>query len=165
MPARFIGFYPHTLDEKGRVIVPRKFRDEIRDSETGHGLVITKAPEPCLFLYTLNQWDALSQGQESLNKGSRDLWKFQRWFHATAEHLTPDKQGRVLIPERLRALAGIEREIVLAGCYDRIEVWSKAGWEKAQEEAWDTYGNSTDVFLSGGTPTPNEGSEEGQPSA
>ncbi|MGE3166007.1 MAG: division/cell wall cluster transcriptional repressor MraZ [Planctomycetota bacterium] len=151
LPARFIGFYPHTLDEKGRVIIPHRFRDEIRDRETGHTLVITKSPEQCLFLYTLNQWDALSRSQESLNKGSRELWKFQRWFHATAEQLVPDKQGRVLIPERLRALAGIEREIVLAGCYDRIEVWSKAGWEQAQDEALATYGDSVDMFLTGGT--------------
>ncbi|MEM7166337.1 MAG: division/cell wall cluster transcriptional repressor MraZ [Planctomycetota bacterium] len=154
-----MGNFPHTLDEKGRVIIPRKYRDEIATKESSTGLVVTMSPENCLFLYTENHWEELNARQEAQNKGSQEFWKFQRWFHANAESLNPDKQGRVLIPERLRTLAKIEREIVFAGCFDRIEVWPRGDWETAQQEAWKAYGDNVGVYLAGGPPG------EGDPSA
>lgn len=154
MAARFTGNYPHTLDDKGRLIIPRKFRDLIERKEGNEELVVTMAPDSCLFLYTANHWEQLNLRQEGLNLGSRDLWQFQRAFHANAETLIPDKQGRVHIPDRLRQLARIDHEIVLAGCFDRIEIWDRATWAAAQEEAWKTYGEHAGAFLAGGGVAP-----------
>lgn len=138
MPARFMGQFEHSLDDKGRVIVPSKLREQVRPLEDGEGFVATHAPEGCLFLYTPREWEGISARMARLPKGSTDLRRFQRSWFSNAEQLTLDRQGRILIPERLRSKVGIDKELVLAGCYDRIEVWGKETWEsQANDENYE----------------------------
>ncbi len=151
MTAFFMGCYEHSLDAKGRLIVPSKLRDQIDPAEDGDGFVATPGFEECLFLYTTNEWRRICQAQMAHPKGSEQLRKFQRILFADAEPLSPDKQGRVLLPERLRRQAGIDREIVLAGCYDRIEIWARGKWEVEQGIARRSYAEQAEQFLGSGT--------------
>ena len=145
MRALFMGEFEHTLDDKGRVIVPAKLRDQIRPLEDGEGFIATHAPENCLYLYTPREWEGICQRLAKLPKGTPGLRQFQRRFYSRAEQLTLDRQGRILIPERLRNKVGIDRDLVLAGCQDRIEVWSKAAWtgqvddDVSYEEQYQTF--------------------------
>jgi MraZ protein len=143
-----MGQFEHSLDDKGRVIVPAKLRDEVRPSEDGEGFIATHAPEGCLYLYTVSEWGRISSDMEKLPRGSTQLRRFQRRWYSGAERLPLDRQGRILLPERLRGKAGIQRELVLAGCYDRIEIWSKAAWE-SQEQQEDDYEGQVEQFLGG----------------
>ncbi|MEM7262322.1 MAG: division/cell wall cluster transcriptional repressor MraZ [Planctomycetota bacterium] len=145
----FMGNSEHNLDDKGRVIVPSKFRDLVDPEADGEGFIVVEGPEGCLFLYTPLEWMKLCRQFSKLPQGSPELRSFQRKWHGNAEHLTLDKQGRVQVPKRLRDHAGLEKEAVLAGCFDRIELWSKPRWDKAQNSAESTYGAQMQAFLSG----------------
>ncbi|MFN0057080.1 MAG: division/cell wall cluster transcriptional repressor MraZ [Planctomycetota bacterium] len=157
MAAAFIGNSAHALDDKGRVIIPSKFRDQLSSDVDGDGFVATPAPEGCLFLYTRTEWARICQDQSALPKGSPALRQWQRLWVANAETLPIDKQGRVLLPESLRRIAKLDRDVVLAGCFDRIEVWTREGWDRAQAEASTNFPQHTQEFLSaGGAPQPRE---------
>ncbi len=160
MTAWFMGWYEHTLDIKGRIIVPAKLREQIDPEVDGENFVATPAPEGCLFLYPVNEWKKICQAQLSYPKGSPQLRQFQRVWHANAERLSVDKQGRILLPERLRKMAKIERDLIIAGCYDRIEVWSSAMWEEAQTTARWNYDAQVQEFLGAGPPVGPEPKEE-----
>ncbi|MFW6015447.1 MAG: division/cell wall cluster transcriptional repressor MraZ [bacterium] len=127
----FMGEYRHSIDEKGRLIIPAKFRDLL-----GEHFVVTKGLDNCLFIYPEEEWQAFEQKLKSLpiaNKGAR---KFTRFFLAGANQCTFDKQGRILIATTLREFAFLEKEVVLIGVSNRIEIWSK--------DQWDTYNNDED---------------------
>ena len=147
MPARFIGQYEHSLDEKGRVVLPAKLRDCIDPKVDGKSFVVTPGPEDCLFLYTDAEWDRMCEQMEALPKGSPELRQFQRQWHANAEPVGIDKQGRILVPERQRSLVKIQKEIVFAGCQDRIEVWAKAAWDANQASARASFTSQVQEFL------------------
>ncbi|MCR5107891.1 MAG: division/cell wall cluster transcriptional repressor MraZ [Lachnospiraceae bacterium] len=119
----FMGEYNHTIDAKGRVIVPSKFREQL-----GEEFVITKGLDGCLYIYPLDEWDTFLQklGTMPSNKDSR---KIIRFFTAGADQVEIDKQGRVLIKNELKEHAHIERDVVLAGTLNRIEIWSKSVWD------------------------------------
>lgn len=121
----FIGEYNHTIDTKGRLIVPLKFREQL-----GETFVITKGNDGCLSIYTNEAWETFLEKITTLpgNKNSRD---FVRYFVSSAEVVETDKQGRILVPAGLREHAGLEKDIVLAGAIDKIEVWDKERWSKA----------------------------------
>ncbi len=142
-----MGHSEHSLDDKGRVIIPSKFRDAIDSAQDGTGFVITPAPEQCLFLYTPAEWSRICDAQRKLPKGSPEYRQFQRLWYANAEQGALDKQGRLLLPERLRSLVNIEGEIVIAGCYDRLEIWAKPAWESAQSAARGSYASQVQAFL------------------
>jgi MraZ protein len=150
-----MGQFEHALDDKGRVIVPSKLRDEVRPSEDGEGFVATVAPEGCLYLYTPREWERIAAAMERLPRGAAQFRRFQRRWYSAAERIAIDNQGRIVIPERLRSKAGISRELVLAGCYDRIEVWARDAWD-AQSEGDDDYEGQIEQFLGGsqGEPAP-----------
>jgi MraZ protein len=130
----FMGEYRHSIDEKGRLIVPSKFRDLLGDT-----FVVTKGLDNCLFIYPETEWHAFEEKLKNLpvaNKGAR---KFSRFFLAGANSCTLDKQGRVLVPPVLREFACLDKEVVLIGVSSRIEIWSK--------DKWDTYNNSDDLDM------------------
>ena len=116
----FTGTYEHTLDVKGRVIVPASLRGVVDESD-GPGLVLTTAPENCLVMYTPVKYQRLCEEQADAPRGSLEFRRFQRNWYASAELLGLDKQGRILLPEKKRSLVKIERELVFAGCGDHIE--------------------------------------------
>ena len=120
----FMGEYSHTIDTKGRLIIPSKFREELGDE-----FVLTKGLDGCLSIYPMEQWKIFEKKLEALpltNKKARD---FKRFFLGSATEGELDKQGRVLISSSLRAYADLEKEVVLAGVLDKVEIWSKEAWE------------------------------------
>jgi len=120
----FIGEYQHTLDSKGRVTIPSKFREEL-----GEVFVITKGLDNCLFVYPMEEWKNLEDKLKQLPLTSRDARAFVRFFFAGASESTLDKQGRVLIPSNLRQHSRIDKEAVIIGVSTRLEIWSKEIWE------------------------------------
>lgn len=122
----FMGEYNHTIDAKGRLIVPSKFREKL-----GEEFVVTKGLDDCLFVYPLDEWAHIEQAFRKVpltNKKARD---FVRFFFAGAASCEVDKQGRILLPANLRSYAGLEKEIVSAGVLNRVEIWDKEKWEKS----------------------------------
>ncbi|MCR5785524.1 MAG: division/cell wall cluster transcriptional repressor MraZ [Eubacterium sp.] len=123
----FMGEYNHTIDAKGRIIIPAKFREQL-----GEEFVVTKGMDGCLFVYPNKAWAEFEEKLKSLpltvNKEAR---KFSRFFLAGAASVEIDKQGRALIPGTLREFAGLEKDVVLAGVLERIEVWDKEKWTEA----------------------------------
>lgn len=121
----FMGEFIHSIDAKGRIIMPSKFRDEVPEGS----FVITRGLDGCLFVYTEEEWAAFDSKLQSLpliNKGTRQL---NRFFHAGVTVVEPDKQGRVLIPATLREYAALDKDVCLVGMGNKIEVWSKERWE------------------------------------
>jgi MraZ protein len=128
----FLGTHTPKLDDKGRLILPAKFRDELAD-----GLVITRAQDRCLAIYPtatfLEMTKSISQAPTSV-KQVRD---FQRMLAAGASDEKPDKQGRITIPQQLRTYAGLDTSVVVVGAINRVEVWDVGAWEEysAQQES------------------------------
>lgn len=120
----FIGEYQHNIDEKGRVAVPKKFRPLL-----AQGMVVTRGLDDCLFLYTQEEWVVLAERLANLPFSQANTRAFARLMLAGAMELSLDKQGRVLLPEYLRQYAGLNKEITVAGLYNRLELWDKEKWQ------------------------------------
>ena len=120
----FMGEYNHSIDAKGRMIVPSKFREEF-----GSECVITKGFDGCLYGYTTEEWKNIEEKFKTVNMTSKDARKFLRFFFSGAASCEIDKQGRVLIPPVLREYAGLDKDIVTAGTLSRIEIWDKNRWQ------------------------------------
>ena len=122
----FMGEYNHTVDAKGRFIVPSKFREQLGDE-----FVVTKGLDGCLFVYENTEWKVLEEKLHTLPLTNANATKFSRFFLAGATSCEVDKQGRILLPQILRDFAGIEKEAVLVGVGSRIEIWSRERWLEA----------------------------------
>ena len=121
-----IGEYNHSIDSKGRVIVPSKFRTEL-----GERFIITKGFDGCLYGYSLEEWKAIEEKIKTLPLVTgKDARNFTRFFFSSAIECELDSQGRILISQNLREFAGLEKDIVTIGVSSRIEIWSKARWEE-----------------------------------
>jgi MraZ protein len=118
-----MGEYNHTIDTKGRLIVPSKFREQL-----GNTFVITKGLDGCLFVYSNEEWKTIEESFRNKPLTSKDARKFTRFFFAGACDCEVDKQGRILIPSNLREYAGIEKDVVSVGVLNRVEIWSKEKW-------------------------------------
>jgi len=121
----FIGEYHHSIDEKGRVAVPKKFRRELIK-----GGVVTRGLDNCLFIYTKKEWQVLADKLASLPISKANTRAFARLMLAGAMEIEIDKQGRILLPDYLRKYGRIKKQVVIAGLYNRIEIWDKMLWEK-----------------------------------
>ena len=121
----FMGEYNHTIDTKGRVIIPAKFRDKL-----GEAFVITKGLDGCLYGYANEDWQVFEDKLSSLSITNKDSRQFTRFFLAGAADCEVDKQGRILIPSVLREFAGLEKDVVLVGVSRRIEIWNKEKWSE-----------------------------------
>ena len=120
----FMGEYNHTIDAKGRLIVPSKFREALGDT-----FVVTKGLDGCLFVYDNKEWNAFEEKLKSLPLTNKEARQFARFFLAGAAEVEVDKQGRILVPNILREFAQISRDVVLIGVASRIEIWSKERFE------------------------------------
>lgn len=119
----FMGEYNHTVDPKGRVIVPSKFRETLGDE-----FVVTKGLDGCLFVYDMKEWNVFEEKLKSLPITNKDARQFVRFFLAGAADVEVDKQGRILIPGVLREFAELTKDVVLIGVASRVEIWSKERW-------------------------------------
>lgn len=124
-----LGEYEHSVDVKGRVAVPAKFRPQL---ETG--LVVTRGFEHCLFVYPMEEWQALSQRVSALSVGQAEARQLRRLLFASAFDTELDKQGRILLPAPLREYAGIDEAAVVAGMNTYFEIWSKDAWATEQAD-------------------------------
>lgn len=120
----FMGEHNHTIDAKGRVIVPSKFRELL-----GETFVVTKGLDGCLFVFTNEEWKKFEEKLTTLPLTNKDARRFVRFFLAGAATVDADKQGRILLPSTLREHAELEKEVVLVGVASRVEIWSKSRWE------------------------------------
>ena len=120
----FMGEYNHTIDAKGRLIIPAKFREVLGDE-----FVVTKGMDGCLFVFDNSEWQAFAEKLRSLPMIDKEVRQFTRFFLAGAASAEVDKQGRILLPSVLRDFAGITKDTVLIGVGSRIEIWSKDRWE------------------------------------
>jgi MraZ protein len=126
----FLGQAVHTIDDKNRLAIPARFRTELAT-----GLYLTKGVDRCLYVLTPDGWNQLAariRALPSLQAGARRL---QRHFFSGADHLVPDKLGRIVIPPSLREYAGLKGEVVVAGVNSRIEIWDKATWDAEEADA------------------------------
>lgn len=129
----FMGQYEHTIDTKGRIIIPAKYRSELGDT-----FVITKGLDGCLFIYPSQEWQDFVDKLRALSS-SQNTRRIQRQFLSKAMEVTPDKQGRILIPGILRESASLEKDVIFLGMMNRIEVWDKSRL-KEEEELEETVG-------------------------
>lgn len=120
----FIGEYHHTIDEKGRIIIPAKFREEL-----GNNFIITRGIENCLFVYSEENWAKITNKLNSLPFTKKDARTFNRFFMSGATNVELDKQGRVNISKPLIDYASLLKDCVIIGTGDRLEVWSQESWE------------------------------------
>lgn len=121
----FIGEYHHSLDQKGRVQVPVKFRKDLQK-----GAVVTRGLDRCLFVYTADEWEILADKLAKLPIAKANSRAFARLMLAGAMELEIDRQGRVVLPEYLRQYAGLKKSVVVAGLYNRLELWDKEVWKR-----------------------------------
>lgn len=124
----FMGEYDHTIDSKGRLIVPAKFRDQLGDE-----FVVTKGLDGCLFIYDNTEWAKLEEKITNLPLSNQNARKFSRLLLAGATLCEVDKQGRILLPASLRKHANLEKEVALVGVGSRIEIWNKDAWDEMNE--------------------------------
>ncbi|HIV23773.1 MAG TPA: division/cell wall cluster transcriptional repressor MraZ [Candidatus Merdiplasma excrementigallinarum] len=119
----FMGEYNHTVDTKGRLIIPSKFREQL-----GEEFIVTKGLDGCLFVFPQDEWQAFEEKLRTLPLTQKGARQFTRFFVAGATPCELDKQGRILLPATLREFAGLDKDVVLAGMLNRIEIWSKDKW-------------------------------------
>lgn len=129
----FIGEYRHTLDEKGRLALPAKFRSLLQK-----GAVVTRGLDRCLFVYTAAEWKKLAEKLAALPFSQANSRAFSRLMLAGAMDVDLDKQGRAVMPQYLRDYAGLGKDVVVAGLYNRLEIWDVAAWEKYKKETEST---------------------------
>lgn len=120
----FIGEYQHAIDPKNRIIIPSKFREDIKDR-----FIITKGLDNCLYAYPVEEWSILEKKLKDLPLSSKDARAFTRFIFSGAAECTLDKQGRTIIPGNLIEYANIKKDIVIIGVSTRFEVWSRENWD------------------------------------
>lgn len=126
----FIGEYSHNLDAKGRLIIPNKFREELHSS-----FILTIGLDNCLTIYSIDQWKKIFEEINKLPSTKEATRKYVRVLTSSATECTLDSQGRILIPSNLSKAVGIEKECIIVGANDRVEIWNKTTWNKYFNDA------------------------------
>ena len=134
----FYGEHEHTIDRKGRLIIPSRFREVMKEHFIER-FVVTRGLDHCLFLFPEDEWRAQEARFRSLPITKQETRRFNRFYFSGAVELTCDRQGRVLIPEYLKQFAGIRRDVILVGLSNRIEIWAQEEWRKFCEQNKATY--------------------------
>ena len=132
MNIMLIGEFNHGMDQKNRIIVPVKLREDL-----GESFIITKGLDGCLYIYPKNEWLMFEAKLKALHLTSKDARAFVRFFFSGANEMEPDKMGRILIPQSLLEYAGIADEVVSVGMMNRVEVWSKEKWKAYNDSELD----------------------------
>lgn len=140
-----MGEYSHNIDRKGRLIMPAKFREELKER-----VVVNRGLDGCLYVYTMEQWAIVQQKIATLPTTKKDARNFQRMMLAKADECDLDSQGRILIPSRLVQLAKLEKECVIVGVGNHIEIWAKDRWqmfEAEQEDSFEEFAENLTDFM------------------
>ena len=140
----FLGTYEPKLDDKGRLILPAKFREELAS-----GVVMTRGQERCLYVFSTREFENLHEKIRQAPVTSKQARDYQRVFLSGANAETPDKQHRVTIPANLRNYASLERELTVIGVGSRIEIWDSAAWEQYLNEQESAFANTEEEVIPG----------------
>jgi MraZ protein len=138
----FMGEYQHSIDEKGRMIIPSKFREEL-----GTEFILTRGLDQCVFGYPLSEWKIIEEKLKALPFTKKDARAFTRFFFSGAAECQLDKQGRVNIASPLRDYAKLEKDCVVIGVSNRIEIWSKSIWEEYFSKSEDSFGEIAESLM------------------
>ena len=132
----FYGEYQHTIDRKGRIILPAKFREAAK-SNFIEKFFVTRGLDKCLFMFAEDEWKNQEQKFKSMPFTKQEARRFNRMYFSGAQELIPDKQGRILIPDYLRNYAGLGKQAVVTGLMSRMEIWDEESWKqyKAKTES------------------------------
>jgi MraZ protein len=137
----FRGSYEHTIDSKGRVSVPSKFRDIIAERFDGR-LVLAMDYDKCLTVYPLEEWEKLEEKIKTLSMMKQEVKDFRRFLLSSATECELDKQGRILIPLAHREHSGIKKSVILVGIIEKIEIWDAKAWEARNNQSGDKIGEA-----------------------
>jgi len=140
----FLGTYTPKLDDKGRLTLPAKFRDELRG-----GLMITKGQDHCLYVFTREAFAEIARKIAAAPLTNEAARAFQRSLFSGTEEQVPDAQGRIAISPELRRYAGLTKDCVVIGAFTRAEIWDAQAWQRYQEEHEDEYAKAQEEVLSG----------------
>ena len=140
----FLGTHRPRLDEKGRLFLPAKYRDELAS-----GLVITKGQERCLYVFPTAEFQRLTEALRSTPVTAKTVRDYSRVFFASASDETPDKQGRVTIPPGLRDYAALVKDCVVIGANTRLEIWDAAAWEAYESQQNEAFSATSEEVLPG----------------
>jgi MraZ protein len=138
----FMGEYQHSIDEKGRLIIPAKFRDAL-----GTGFVLTRGLDHCLFVYPRNEWEILEAKLKALPLTRSDARQFVRFFFSGATECELDKQGRINIPATLRQYASLEKDCVIIGVSNRVEIWASERWDAYSQDAAESFASIAETLV------------------
>lgn len=133
----FIGEYSYTIDEKGRITTPPKYRNQLAE-----GVVVTRGLDNCLFMYPKKEWEVIAEKLGNMPNTDKNARAYARLMLAGAMDIVPDKAGRIVLPQYLRDFASLKKNIVAAGLYNRIEIWNEEVWKKYEA---DIEKNSSDI--------------------
>jgi MraZ protein len=141
----FLGTHTPKLDDKGRLILPAKYRDELSD-----GLVITRFHERCLAIWPTEKFIEETKTARSASSSQQKVRDYQRMIASGASNETLDRQGRITIPAPLRSYAGLDKDCVVVGAIDRVEVWDAAVWEQYSDEKESAFAELNEPVFPGG---------------
>ncbi|MBB6729657.1 division/cell wall cluster transcriptional repressor MraZ [Cohnella zeiphila] len=130
----FMGEFQHTIDDKGRIIIPAKFREAL-----GTEFIVTRGLDNCLFVYPREEWSALEQKLKQLPMMKSDARAFTRFFFSGASECEWDKQGRVNVPGNLREYAKLDKDCIVIGVSNRVEIWDKATWQTYNQQSQESF--------------------------
>lgn len=142
----FYGEYEHTIDNKGRIIVPSKFRDVFKEFGV-EKFYVTRGLDKCLFLFTQEEWKFQEGKFKSMSFTKSEARKFNRLYFSGATELACDSQGRILLPQYLKEYAAIKRDVMIVGVSNRIEIWSKDEWIRYYSEAMPLFEKTAENLL------------------
>jgi MraZ protein len=140
----FLGTHTPRLDEKGRLILPAKYRDELAE-----GVVITKGQERCLYVWPLAEFTRVTTAMRDAQMSGKTLRDHSRVLFASASDEVPDKQGRVTVPPALRQYAGLDRDCVVIGANTRMEIWDATAWETYLATQEESFSDASEEVLPG----------------
>ena len=140
----FLGTYEPKLDDKGRIILPAKFRDEL-----SNGLVLTRGQERCIYVFSAREFDDMSDKIRQAPVTSKQARDYMRVFLSGASAETPDKQHRVTIPATLRAYAGLDRDLAVIGAGSRLEIWDATAWQTYLAEQEEAFAETAEEVIPG----------------
>jgi len=142
----FYGEYEHTIDRKGRIILPSKFREVFKENFV-EKFYVTRGLDKCLFVFTEEEWKLTEQKFKGMSFTKADSRKFNRLFFSGAADVSCDKQGRVLLPQYLKDYAGIKRDVMVIGVSNRMEIWAKEEWRKYYDDSAPSFEKTAENLL------------------
>jgi len=142
----FYGEYAHSIDNKGRLILPSKLRETAKNNFV-EKFYITRGLDKCLFMFSEEEWKAAEQKFKSMSFTKQDSRKFNRLYFSGAVEIIPDKQGRILLPTYLKDYAQIKRDVVIIGVSSRIEVWAKDQWQEFYKSNLESFEDTAEKLI------------------